>query len=93
MTERTFYLGDRGKAALTRPGAPALHEVLEAANAPDGLRTERWHGDTLIIICGLADTGRVIAVMCEPTQYPDAFVIIYAGALRGRDLDDWRRHL
>jgi hypothetical protein len=69
----------------------ALEEVTQALYAPPGLRLERHIGD-LLIVMGMAHSGRVIAVVCDG---PDGsgYRILRARALAGPELDEWRRRV
>jgi hypothetical protein len=42
---------------------------------------------------GMAETGRVIAVICDRIGGTQIFKIVNAYPLRGADLDDWRENV
>jgi hypothetical protein len=69
-------------------------EVSDALYSPEGMRYERALGDLLLIVMGMAGTGRVIAVLCERIAgQADVYKIHGARALAGEALDEWRRRL
>lgn len=68
-------------------------EVEQALFAPVGLRFERDIGDTLLVVMGMANSGRVIAVLCDRIEHSRACQVLAARALSGPELDDWRRQL
>lgn len=60
---------------------------------PPGLRYERRIGDLLLVVMGMADTARVIAVLCDLLEATATYKIVAARALAGAELDEWRRRL
>jgi hypothetical protein len=70
-----------------------LAEVAQALYAPRGLRYERHVGDLLLIVMGMAETGRVIAVLCDRIAGTQTYKIFGARVLQGPDLDEWRRRV
>jgi hypothetical protein len=92
MVAREYLWTDEALADARRRKV-ALEEVDHALHAPPGLRFERRIGDLLLVIMGMADTGRVIAVLCEQTARTTRFKILRARALEGRELDEWRRRV
>lgn len=70
-----------------------IEEVAQALHAPEGLRFERRVEDLLIVIMGMAETGRVIVVVCEQADRTTTFRILRARALVNTELDEWRRRL
>lgn len=69
-------------------------EVSDALYAADGMRLERPLDDLLLIVMGLAGSGRVIAVFCERIAGQQVvYKILAARALAGQALDEWRRRL
>ncbi len=69
-------------------------EVSDALYAPAGMRLERTLGDLLVVVMGMAGTGRVIAVLCERIAGQDeVYKILGARVLSGTALDEWRRRL
>ena len=57
------------------------------------MRFERRLGDTLLIVMGMAATGRVIAVLCDSAEHTTRFRVIGCRPLKDADLDEWRRNL
>jgi len=92
VAEREYVWTDQGLADAQR-NTVDLAEAVQALYAPAGLRYERGIGDLLMIVIGLADTGRVIAVLCDRIESSLVFKIIAVRAVQGSDLDDWRRRL
>ncbi len=70
-----------------------MAEIIQALYAPPGLRYERRIGELLLIVMGMAETGRVVAVLCDRDDDTVTYEIIGARALSGDDLDEWRRHI
>ena len=83
---------DEGLAAARGNGV-GVNEATQALYAPPGLRFERALGDLLLIVMGMADSGRVIAVLCDRIGGTQTHKIIGVRALRGPDLDEWRRRV
>jgi hypothetical protein len=71
----------------------SLTEVTDALHAPQGLYYERTIGDLLLIVMGMAETGRVIAVICDRIAGTHIYKIISAYPLGGADLDQWRENI
>lgn len=92
MGAREYVWTDEGVAA-TRSHGIDLAEVVQALYAPQGMRYERRLGDLLLIVMGMADSGRVIAVLCERIAGTETYKIFGARVLSGSDLDEWRRRL
>jgi hypothetical protein len=93
VSRRQYVWTERGLSATSANGVD-LQEVTDALYAPDGMRLERVLGDLLIIVIGMASTGRVIAVFCERIAgQRTVFKILAARALAGEALDEWRRRL
>lgn len=82
---------DEGLAAARRRKV-ALEEVDQALHAPPGLRFERRIGD-LLVVMGLAGSGRVVAVVCEQMYRTTTYRILSVKALAGAELDEWRRRV
>jgi hypothetical protein len=87
------YLWTDDGIADARRNKIDLAEAVHALYAPPGLRYERMLGDLLLIVMGLADTGRVIAVLCDRDEASQAYHIIAVRPVEGRDLDEWRRRV
>jgi hypothetical protein len=65
----------------------------QALHAPAGLRFERTLGDLLLVVIGMAESARVIAVICEVVRYSTTYKILRVKALTGAELDEWRRRV
>lgn len=70
-----------------------LDEVVQALYAPRGLRLERRIGDLLLVVMGMAESARVIAVLCDRADHPLTYQIISVRALSDVELDEWRRRV
>ena len=92
MAGRDYVWTEDGLADVRRRKV-ALDEVGQALYAPTGLRFERRVGDLLLIVMGMADTGRVIAVLCDRIGGTSTYKILSARALAGAELDEWRRRI
>ncbi|BCB89107.1 hypothetical protein [Phytohabitans suffuscus] len=92
MVEREYLWTDDGLMEARRRKV-ALEEVDSALHAPPGLRFERQLGDLLLIVAGMATSGRVIAAVCESVGRTTTYRILRVRALAGRELDEWRRRL
>jgi hypothetical protein len=90
--QREYAWTDQGIASATRNGVD-LAEAIQALHAPTGLRFERPIGDLLLIVMGMASTGRVIAVLRVHLTRTRIYTILGVRALTGPDLDEWRRRL
>lgn len=92
MAAREYVWTDEGVASAGTHGVD-LAEVAQALFAPTGLRYERAVGDLLLIVIGMADSGRVVAVLCDRIGGSQTYKIVGARALRGAELDEWRRRV
>jgi hypothetical protein len=92
VPEREYVWTDEGLADARRNGVGA-DEATQALYAPPGLRYERVLGNLLLIVMGMAHTGRVIAVLCDRIGGTHTYKIIGSRALHGADLDEWRRRI
>jgi hypothetical protein len=54
---------------------------------------ERNVGDLLLIVMGMAETGRVIAVICDRIGGTQIYKIVNAHPLGGADLDQRRDNI
>jgi len=69
---------------------------MPGSNGRDGscwLRFERRVGDLLLIVMGMADSARLIAVVCKGDRRSNRYRILRVKALAGPELDEWRRRL
>lgn len=89
MAAREYVWTDEGVSMARRHGVD-LAEVAQALYAPRGMRYERHIGDLLLVVMGMADTGRVIAVLCDRIGGTQTYKIFGVRALQGPDLDEWR---
>ena len=64
VAEREYVWSEEGLADAAR-NKVGLDEVEQALYAPAGLRFERHIGDVLLVVMGMADSARVIAVLCD----------------------------
>ena len=92
MEPREYVWTDAGKARADAHGV-GLTEVVDALHAPKGLYFERLVGDLLLIVMGMAETGRVVAVICDRIGGTQIYKIISALPLIATDLDQWREHV
>jgi hypothetical protein len=92
VAEREFLWTDEGLTDA-RGNKLGLDEVDHALHAPPGLRFERRIGDLLLVVMGMADTGRVIAVLCDRVERTTTYRIISARLLTGPELDEWRKRV
>lgn len=92
MDVREYVWTDVGKAKAIANGV-SLTEVADALHAPKGLYYERTVGDLLLIVMGMAETGRVVAVICDRIDGTQIYKIIGAYPLGGADLDQWRGNI
>jgi hypothetical protein len=68
-------------------------EVIDALYAPDHLRVDRPIGQDLLVVAGMASTGRVIAVMCERVADTARYQVVNAVPVTGAALNRWRGNL
>ncbi|WFE32973.1 hypothetical protein [Micromonospora sp. WMMD975] len=92
MPEREYVWTDAG-LDNARSNGVGVDETTQALYAPQGLRYERALGDLLLIVMGMADSGRVIAALCDRIGATQTYKIIGARAFKGTDLDEWRRRI
>jgi hypothetical protein len=92
MASRDYVWTDEGASMARRHGVD-LAEVAQALYAPPGMRYERHIGDLLLVVMGMADTGRVIAVLCDRIGGTQTYKIFGVRVLQGPDLDEWRRRV
>jgi len=90
--EREYVWTDEGLVNARRNDV-GVGEATEALYAPSGLRHERVIGDLLLVVMGMADSGRVIAVLCDRIGGTGTYKIMGVRALGGADLDEWRRRV
>ena len=89
---REYLWTDEGLADARR-NKVGLDEADQALHAPPGLRFERHIGDLLLVVMGMADTGRVVAVLCDRVERTSTYRIISTRTRTGPELDEWRRRV
>jgi hypothetical protein len=92
VVEREFKWTERGLASAIAAHI-TFEEVDAALHAPPGMRFIRRLGDVLVLMMGMAETGRVIVVVCEAIERTTTFRILRVGPATGADLDEWRRRV
>lgn len=92
MDAREYVWTEAGKAKAVDNGV-SLTEVSDALHAPKGLYIERRVGDLLLIVMGMAETGRVIAVICDRIGGTQIYKVVNAYPLSGAGLDQWRESI
>ena len=92
MAEREYVWTDEGLNDARR-NKVELNEVAQALYAPSGLRFERRIGAVLLVVMGMADSARVVAVLCDRVETTTTYKIVAARALGGPELDEWRRRV
>lgn len=93
MANREYLWTEDGLANAERRKV-GLGEVDEALHAPDGLRMELRIGTDVLVIAGMAQSGRVLAVRCEQ-RIPGVarYWIKAVMPVTGPNLDEWRRRV
>lgn len=86
------YVWTDGGLSDARRREITLKEVDEALHAPAGMRFERRLDEPLVVM-GMATTGRVVVVLCEPSPDPETYRILRVRTLVGPELDEWRRRI
>jgi hypothetical protein len=87
-----YRWSDRGRLAAAKYGVD-LAEVIDALEAPPGLRVERRLKD-LVIVEGMAAAGRVILVVAERISHNlNVFRILLARPLGPEAFERWRKEL
>jgi DNA integrity scanning protein DisA with diadenylate cyclase activity len=88
--EHEYRWSERGRLAAAKYGVESS-EVIDALEAPMGLRTERWRG-SLIVIEGMATSGRIIMVGAERISANlNVYRILLAKPLSLEASDRWRK--
>jgi len=67
MTGREYLWTEEGLTDARR-NKVGSDEVDQTLHAPSGLRFERHIGDLLLVVMGMAESGRVIAVLCDRVE-------------------------
>jgi len=93
VTQREYLWTEQGLANAARRKVD-LYEVDEALHAPDGMRLELRIGSDLLVVAGMAETGRVIAVRChQRVAGVGRYWIMAVVPVTGPNLDEWRRRV
>jgi hypothetical protein len=91
MSSRRRTWAEQGPEAAARHGVDQA-EAEQAFDAPAGLRHEVIAGD-LLIVMGMAHSGRVIAVFADRLAGGQWFEITDARPLTRAELAEWEREL
>jgi hypothetical protein len=83
----------RGSGCDARRNKLGVEEVVQALYAPPGLRHERRLGDLLLIVIGMAESGKVIAVFCDQVEPTTTYRILSVRPLSPAEADEWRRRV
>ncbi len=86
MPEREYLWTDTGKAGAERSGVTE-QEVIDALYSPQ--RIENHLGERLLAVAGLADTARVITVLCERLNRINGYVILTARPATPDEIKQW----
>jgi hypothetical protein len=86
VTEREYAWTDVGKASATRHGV-SEKEAIEALYSSQ--RIENTIGTLLLAVAGLADTARVITVLCERIGKLDSFAILAVRPATPEEVKQW----
>ena len=86
MADRDYLWTDAGRASAGRNGVTE-REVVDALYSPQ--RIEHRIGTVLLAVAGLADTARVIAVLCERIGNLSNYAILEARAATPEEIKQW----
>ena len=87
MAERGYLWTDAGRASAAQNGV-AEREVVDALYSPQ--RIEHRIGTVLLAIAGLADTARVILVVCERAgNLSSHYAILIARLATPEEIKQW----
>jgi uncharacterized DUF497 family protein len=84
--EREYAWTDAGKASASDHGVTE-YEVVEAPYSPQ--RIENEIGTLLLAVAGLANTSRVIVVLCERIASMSSFAIVAARPATPEEIKLW----
>ena len=86
MADREYGWTDAGKASAARHGVTE-REAVEALYSPQ--RIENHVGSLLLAVAGLADTARVIVVLCERASKVNSYAILAARPATPEEIKLW----
>ncbi len=86
MAGREYGWTEAGKASAARHGVTE-REVIEALFSPQ--RIEHEIGTPLLAVAGLADTARIVVVLCERIGEVDTFGILAARPASPDEIKLW----
>jgi len=86
VTGREYGWTDAGKASAARHGVTEP-ETVEALYSPQ--RIENQVGTLLLAVAGLADTARVIVVLCERVGKVNSYAILAARPATPEEIKQW----
>jgi hypothetical protein len=86
VADRDYLWTDPGKASAARNGVTE-REVVDALYSPQ--RFENRIGTLLLAIAGLADTARVILVLCERAGNLSNYAILEARPATPDEIKQW----
>ena len=86
MADREYSWTDAGKTSAAHHDVTE-REVVEALYSPQ--RIENGIGTLLVAIAGLADTARVIVVLCERISKVNSYAIVAARPATPEEIKLW----
>jgi hypothetical protein len=86
VADRSYLWTDAGKASAAGTEVTE-REVVDALYSPQ--RIEHGIGTLLLAIAGLADTARVILVVCERVGRPSNYAILIARPATPEEIKQW----
>ncbi|MFG2043170.1 hypothetical protein [Dactylosporangium sp. NPDC048998] len=86
MADREYGWTDAGKGGAARSGVTE-HEVVDALYSSQ--RIENRIGTLLVAVAGLADTSRVIVVLCERVGKVNSYAILAARPATPEEIKQW----
>lgn len=86
MAAREYGWTEAGKASAARHGV-SERETVEALYSPQ--RIENHIGTLLLAVAGLADTARVIMVLCERVGKVSSYAILAARPATPDEVKQW----
>jgi hypothetical protein len=86
VADREYAWTEAGKASAARHGATE-RETVEALYSPQ--RIENHIGTLLLALAGLADTARVIVVLCERVGKVNSYAILAARPATPEEIKQW----
>jgi hypothetical protein len=86
--EREYGWTDQGMASAARHGV-SEREVIDALYSAH--RIEHQIGTLLLAVAGLAETARVIVVMCERIGRVNSYAILAARPATPEEIAHWRK--